>query len=79
MHRQKNRLQLDSQAIEKSLLGKIIKNIDVTSNVTIVAKKSVNVVMITQGSSELNLAFVVRDSDARKAVNAVHNEFKLGN
>ena len=88
------------QAIEKSLLGKIIKNIDVTSNVTIVAligagmrgtvgaaskvfgavaKKSVNVVMITQGSSELNLAFVVRDSDARKAVNAVHNEFKLGN
>ena len=44
-----------------------------------VAKKSVNVVMITQGSSELNLAFVVRDSDARKAVNAVHNEFKLGN
>ena len=86
------------QAIEKSLLGKIIKKIDVTSNVTIVAligagmrgtigaasrvfgavaKKSVNVVMITQGSSELNLAFVVRDSDARKAVNAVHDEFKL--
>ena len=42
-----------------------------------VAKKNVNVVMITQGSSELNLAFVVKDSDCKSAVIALHDEFKL--
>ena len=33
--------------------------------------------MITQGSSELNLAFVVKNSDANTAVKALHNEFEL--
>ena len=43
-----------------------------------VGKEGVNVVMITQGSSELNLAFAVRDADAAAAVRAVHAEFGLG-
>ena len=42
-----------------------------------VAKKNLNVVMITQGSSELNLAFVVKDSDCKSAVQALHKEFDL--
>ena len=42
-----------------------------------VAKKKVNVGMITQGSSELNLAFVVKDSDSKSVVNALHDEFEL--
>jgi len=33
--------------------------------------------MITQGSSELNLAFVVKNSDTNAAVRALHNEFAL--
>jgi aspartate kinase len=33
--------------------------------------------MITQGSSELNLAFVVKNSDTNTAVQALHNEFEL--
>jgi aspartate kinase len=33
--------------------------------------------MITQGSSELNLAFVVKNSDADSAVRAIHNAFTL--
>ena len=33
--------------------------------------------MIAQGSSELNLAFVVRDSDCNAAVQALHDEFEL--
>lgn len=37
----------------------------------------VNVVMITQGSSEINLAFVVRDADADMVVRALHEEFDL--
>ena len=84
--------------LEMDLLGKIIKKIDVTTDVSIialigsgmrgtvgvasrvfgsVAKKKTNVMMIAQGSSELNLAFVVKDSDCGAAVQALHNEFKL--
>lgn len=42
-----------------------------------VAKRNVNVIMIAQGSSELNLAFVVKDSDCEQAVRALHDEFEL--
>ncbi len=85
-------------ALELELLGKIIKKLDVTTNVAIIAligsgmrgtvgvaskvfgaveKNKVNVSMITQGSSELNLAFVVKNSDTNAAVRALHNEFAL--
>jgi aspartate kinase len=42
-----------------------------------VAERNVNVIMIAQGSSELNLAFVVKDSDCEQAVRALHDEFEL--
>ena len=42
-----------------------------------VARRDVNVIMIAQGSSELNLAFVVNDDDCEMAVRALHTEFKL--
>jgi aspartate kinase len=42
-----------------------------------VAKRNVNVIMIAQGSSELNLAFVVNDTDCEQAVRALHDEFDL--
>ena len=85
-------------ALEMELLGKIIKKLEITTDVAIVAligsgmrgtvgvaskvfgstaKKNLNVVMITQGSSELNLAFVVKDSDCKAAVQALHDEFEL--
>ena len=85
-------------ALEMELLGKIIKKLDVTTNVAIIAligsgmrgtvgvaskvfgaveKNNVNVSMITQGSSELNLAFTVKNSDTNAAVRALHDEFKL--
>ena len=38
----------------------------------------INVAMITQGSSEMNLAFVVRNEDADDAVRALHDAFDLG-
>jgi aspartate kinase len=44
---------------------------------TAIAKSNVNVIMIVQGSSELNLAFVINDSDCNKAVMALHREFGL--
>ena len=84
--------------LEMELLGKIIKKLEVTTNVSIIAligsgmrgtvgvaskvfgaieKNKVNVSMITQGSSELNLAFVVKNSDTSAAVRALHNAFAL--
>ena len=84
--------------LEIELLGKIIKKLEITTDMAIIAligsgmrgtvgvaskvframeKNKVNVSMITQGSSELNLAFVVKNSDAKTAVQALHNEFEL--
>ncbi|HEY7570822.1 MAG TPA: aspartate kinase [Nitrososphaeraceae archaeon] len=42
-----------------------------------IAKRDVNVIMITQGYSELNLALVVNNKDCEEAVNALHMEFEL--
>ena len=85
-------------SLEMELLGNIIKKLEVTTNVAIIAligsgmrgtvgvaskvfgaaeKNKVNVSMITQGSSELNLAFVVKNSDTNAAVRALHNAFAL--
>ena len=40
-------------------------------------KINVNVMMIAQGSSELNLAFVVKDSDCKSVIQALHEEFQM--
>ena len=85
-------------ALEVNLLGKIIKNIAITQNASIIAvigsgmkgtvgiaskvfsavqKRKVNVIMIAQGSSELNLAFVVKDSDCKSVIESLHKEFRL--
>jgi len=85
-------------ALEMNLLGKLIKKLEVTTNVAIialigsgmrgtvgvasrvfdaVAKKRVNVVMIAQGSSELNIAFVVKDASCNSVVQVLHEEFEL--
>ncbi|NOZ59039.1 MAG: aspartate kinase [Euryarchaeota archaeon] len=42
---------------------------------TAVASAGVNVLMIAQGSSEVNISFVVADEDAAKAARALHEEF----
>ncbi|MBP9211898.1 MAG: aspartate kinase [Bacteroidetes bacterium] len=42
-----------------------------------VAQADVNIIAIAQGSSELNISFVVEQNDAKKAVQAVHDAFHL--
>lgn len=42
-----------------------------------VSNKDVNVIMITQGSSEINLSFVIKNSDVKTVVQALHAEFRL--
>ncbi|MCW4001186.1 MAG: aspartate kinase [Candidatus Bathyarchaeota archaeon] len=43
----------------------------------IVAKKGINIRMIAQGSSELNISFVVKEKDGAAVVRAIHDEFGL--
>ena len=44
---------------------------------TAIAQKGINIRMIAQGSSELNISFVVKEKDGEAAVRAIHKEFKL--
>ena len=44
---------------------------------TAVARRGINVRMIAQGSSELNISFVVKKTDGEEAVRAIHEEFGL--
>ncbi|MEM4642908.1 MAG: aspartate kinase [Candidatus Caldarchaeum sp.] len=43
-----------------------------------VASRGINIRMIAQGSSELNISFVVKENDGPEAVKAIHDEYKLG-
>jgi len=40
-----------------------------------VANQGINIRMIAQGSSEINISFVIKDKDRNKAVAALHEEF----
>lgn len=44
---------------------------------TALGKGGVNVMMISQGSSEVNISFVVRQEDGPKAMRILHDEFML--
>jgi aspartate kinase len=93
-------LQKATSTLELSLLGRVIKKIDVKEDVAVIAvvgsgmrgikgvaarvfgavgNKNINVIMIAQGSSELNLAFVVNDMDCVEVVRTIHGEFDLNN
>ena len=94
----KSELDIAVNSLEMNLLGKVVKKIDTTPNVSIIAvigsgmkgtvgiaskvfgaaqKQNVNVMMIAQGSSELNLAFVVKDNDCKSVMQSLHEEFKI--
>ena len=42
------------------------------------AKHEINIRAIAQGSSELNISFIISKTDSKKAVESLHQEFKLG-
>ncbi len=41
-------------------------------------KEGISIIMISQGSSEFNISFVVKKKDAYKAAQAIHDMFELG-
>jgi aspartate kinase len=42
------------------------------------AERKVNIRAIAQGSSELNISFIVKKEDTKKAIESLHEDFKLG-
>jgi len=44
---------------------------------TAMGKAGINVMMISQGSSEANISFVVSQDDGAKACQVLHDEFRL--
>ncbi len=45
---------------------------------TAMGRNNINVVMISQGSSEANISFVINKENAQKAVRALFDEFQMG-
>jgi aspartate kinase len=45
---------------------------------TTMARESINIRAIAQGSSELNISFIIKKKDTERAVQALHDDFKLG-
>ena len=41
-----------------------------------IAKADINIVMIDQGSSELNIILGVKENDLEAAIKAIYNEFR---
>jgi aspartate kinase len=42
------------------------------------AQEDINIRAIAQGSSELNISFIIKKKDAERAVRALHDDFQLG-
>ncbi len=45
---------------------------------TTMAREGINIRAIAQGSSELNISFIIKNKDTERAVQALHEDFKLG-
>ena len=69
----------DDVCVVAAMGAKMKGTLGVASRVfTAVANKGINIRMIAQGSSELNISFVVKEEDCVAVVRAIHEEFKLG-
>ncbi|MGD0909851.1 MAG: ACT domain-containing protein [Candidatus Acidiferrales bacterium] len=45
---------------------------------SILGKEAINIIAIAQGSSEYNISFLVESGGMEKAVQALHQAFRLG-
>ena len=44
---------------------------------TALGREGINLMMLSQGSSEVNVSFVVKQADGQRAVRILHDEFGL--
>ncbi len=73
--REFSQVSIDSGQAIVCLVGENIRHTPGVARRVFCAVEGVNVRMISQGASKLNLSFVVADEDLRKTVERLHHEF----
>jgi aspartate kinase len=75
-----DRISLISEIAIIALVGEGIKGVPgvAARAFGVLGSAGINIMMIAQGSSELNLSIVVREQDAPRAVQLIHEAFELG-
>jgi aspartokinase/homoserine dehydrogenase 1 len=74
-----NSIVVDDQMAVVAIVGENMKHTTGISGLLFnsVGKNGVNVYAIAQGASELNISFVIKDRDIKKALNVIHEAFFL--
>ncbi len=77
--RQINSIVIDDQMAVVAIVGENMKHTTGMSGLLFnsVGKNGVNVYAIAQGASELNISFVIKERDIKKALNVIHESFFL--
>ena len=77
--RQINNIIIDEQMAVVAIVGENMKHTTGISGhlFNSVGKNGVNVFAIAQGASELNISFVIKEKDIKKALNVIHEAFFL--
>lgn len=72
-------IRIESDLCVVAVIGEQMKNVPGVAGRLFegLGKNGINVVAIAQGSSELNISFVINKSDEAKALNAIHDSFFL--
>jgi aspartokinase/homoserine dehydrogenase 1 len=78
-NRQINRLMVDNEMAVVAIVGEKMKQTTGIAGQLFnsVGKNGVNVFAIAQGGSEINISFVIKERDIRKALNVIHEAFFL--
>jgi aspartokinase/homoserine dehydrogenase 1 len=74
-----NNIVIDDQMAVVAFVGENMKHTTGMSGLLFnsVGKNGVNVYAIAQGASELNISFVIKEHDIKKALNVIHESFFL--
>jgi aspartokinase/homoserine dehydrogenase 1 len=78
-NRQINRVMVDNEMAVVAIVGEKMKQTTGIAGQLFnsVGKNGVNVFAIAQGGSEINISFVIKERDIRKALNVIHEAFFL--
>jgi aspartate kinase len=79
-HRQVEHITVDPEIAIVAVVGDKMRGMPGIAGRTFSAlgRRGINIIAIAQGSSEFNVSFVVESGMMRDAVQALHNEFELG-
>lgn len=77
--RQINHIAIDNEMAVVAIVGENMKRTTGIAGMLFnsVGKNGVNVFAIAQGASELNISFVIKEKDIKKAINVIHESFFL--